>query len=219
MISMAYGSSVAGQWTSFPISAIEGPAAFHELVRYTVEARADHDAGEDVVRGPMLRTLLEERFHLRARQETRQAPAFALTVDKRGAKLKPFDGTCAPWDTPNPEKPTPEKPMCKVHNAGRGWMRNLDYPGITVTTLVQRLSESALGGGDLSGPIVDRTGIEGRFDVHLEYLGGDGMAAGADVTLPRLPEALREQLGLTLEKTTTPREFLVIENIERPSGN
>jgi len=55
--------------------------------------------------------------------------------------------------------------------------------------------------------------------VHLEYLGGDGMASAADVTLPRLPEALREQLGPALEKITVPREFLVIENIERPSGN
>lgn len=219
MISIAYGKSVAGQWTRFPVSAIEGPAWLHEMIHYTVEAKADHDVGEETVKGPMLRALLEERFHLKARQETRQSPAFALTADKQGSKLKPFDGTCTPWDTPHPDTPTPEKPMCKVNTAGRGWVRNLDYRGITLRTLVERLSQSAQIGGDLPAPIIDHTGIEGLFDVHLEYLGGDGMAAGADVTLPRLPEALREQLGLTLEKTTAPQEFLVIENIERPSGN
>jgi uncharacterized protein (TIGR03435 family) len=95
----------------------------------------------------------------------------------------------------------------------------MEYRGITIPTLVQRLSQSAQAGGDLPGPIIDQTGLEGRFDVQLEYLGGDGMAPAADVTVARLPEALRQQLGLTLEKVTSPQEFLVIENIERPSGN
>jgi uncharacterized protein (TIGR03435 family) len=220
MISMAYGTSVAGQWSRFPTSAIEGgPAWLHELVRYTVEAKVDRNAGEDIVRGPMLRALLEERFHLKARVETRQAPAFALTVDRRGSKLKPFDGTCTPWDTATPEKPTPEKPFCKINTRGRGWVRNVDYPGIMVPTLVEQLSESAQIGGDLPGPILNRTGLEGRFDVHLEYEGGAGLSSDTDATLPRLPEALQEQLGLALEKTTAPREFLVIENLERPTAN
>jgi uncharacterized protein (TIGR03435 family) len=216
MIAIAYGKTVAGQWSRFPPSAIEGPAWLHELIHYTVEARADRDVGEDVVKGPMLRALLEERFHLRVRQETRQSPAFALTVDRRGSKLKTFDGTCTPWDTPHPDPPTPQKPLCKVNRAGKAWVRDVDYHGFTLATVVQQLNGYT---GDLGGPIIDRTGIEGLFDVHLVYLGGDGMAAGADVTVPGLPEALREQLGLTLEKITTPQEFLVIENIERPSGN
>ncbi len=216
MISIAYGKTVEGRWSRFPQAAIEGPASLHEMVFYTVEAKTDHDVGEDTIKGPMLRALLEDRFHLKVRQETRQSTAFALTVDKRGSKLKPFDGSCTAGNAPHSDAPGPQKPFCKVTSAGRGWIRNETYPGITVATLVERLNIYA---GDLPGPIIDHTGIQGRFDVHLEYLGGDGMAAGSDVTVPRLPEALREQLGLTLEKTTAPREFLVIENIERPNGN
>ncbi|HVY94455.1 MAG TPA: TIGR03435 family protein [Bryobacteraceae bacterium] len=214
IISIAYGETVAGQWNRFSPSAIEGePAWIHD--RYTIDARTDHDAGENTVKGPMLRSLLEERFHLKARKETRQAPAFSLAVDRHGSKLKPFDGTCTPWDTATPEKPTPEKPLCPTTRSGRGWIRNFDFRGITIATLAAQLSQ----GSDLPGPVLDRTGIEGRFDVHLEYDGRQDAPPDAAVTAPQLPAALEEQLGLTLKKITAPREFLVIENLERPTGN
>ncbi|HVW10199.1 MAG TPA: TIGR03435 family protein [Bryobacteraceae bacterium] len=215
IISIAYGKTIAGQWSRFPSSAIEGePAWIHD--RYTIDARTDHDAGENAVKGPMLRALLEDRFRLRVRRETRQVAAFALTLDRHGSKLKPFDGTCTPWDTANPEKPTAEKPLCTVTRGGRGWIRNFDFRGITIATLVQQLNQNT---GDLPVPVVDRTGIEGRFDVHLEYDGQQNAPPDGAVTAPQLPAALEEQLGLRLEKITAPWEFLVIENLERPTAN
>jgi len=43
-----------------------------------------------IVRGPMLRALLGERFHLKVRRETREGPVYELTAAKGGAKTPPW---------------------------------------------------------------------------------------------------------------------------------
>jgi uncharacterized protein (TIGR03435 family) len=72
----------------------------------------------------------------------------------------------------------------------------------------------------LDRPVLDRTGLTGRFDFSMEFeadppetgfvpkIGGPGLFAG-----------LREQLGLRLQATRGPVDVLAIESIERPSEN
>ena len=55
---------------------------------YAITARASGPASQAVMRGPMLRALLEERFHLKIRWETREGPVYELTVAKGGPKLQ-----------------------------------------------------------------------------------------------------------------------------------
>lgn len=65
----------------------------------------------------------------------------------------------------------------------------------------------------LERTVIDKTGLTGRFDVHLEYapqLDGDG---------PSIFTAVQEQLGLKLESAKGPVETLVIDRVERPSAN
>ena len=85
----------------------------------------------------------------------------------------------------------------------------------------------------LDRPVVDKTGIKARFDFYLEFAedettpklalppGGDPgvpAAAPSDPGAPSIFTAI-QQLGLKLEPAKGPREFLVIDHVERPSEN
>jgi uncharacterized protein (TIGR03435 family) len=75
--------------------------------------------------------------------------------------------------------------------------------------------------------IVDGTGLKGSYDFTLDYYKGgpvgsgvlDGREPAPDPNGPSLEAALREQLGLRLESRKGPVEMLIIEHIEKLSGN
>src|SRR5262249_8244990 len=83
-------------------------------------------------------------------------------------------------------------------------------------------------------PVINRTGIAGIFNFRMQFAGPQsplGPAANstgapsASATLPSDPAgpsiftAIQEQLGLKLESARGPGEFLVIDNVERPTQN
>ncbi len=88
----------------------------------------------------------------------------------------------------------------------------------------------------LDRPIVDKTGIPGKFDIQLEFavdettpgvplllfFGPNGPPPRPLLRMP-LPRpsvfTVVQQLGLKLDPTKSPREFLVIDSIQRPSEN
>jgi len=91
------------------------------------------------------------------------------------------------------------------------------FGGTTIQALVFFI------GAELDGPLEDRTGLTGQFDLMLEFqsavmerLGGLP-AAGDTPTAPALRDAVRDQLGLKIEKTIGPVTFTVIDSIERPT--
>jgi uncharacterized protein (TIGR03435 family) len=63
-------------------------------------------------------------------------------------------------------------------------------------------------------PIVDATGLSGRFDLDLTWT-PDGASGPTDGV--SLFTAIQDQLGLRLEPRTAPQEVLVIESAERPT--
>ena len=90
--------------------------------------------------------------------------------------------------------------------------------------------------GFLDRPIVDKTGLTGSYDIHLEFVRGDGPSgmallngvyspdslagtSGADTSGPSIFTAVREQLGLKLVPDKSPLEVIVVDNAERPSAN
>lgn len=105
-------------------------------------------------------------------------------------------------------------------------------PAAKVEAQGQPLSElTQMLGNQLKKPIVDKTGLTGKYDFVLEYapdmagmgkgpMGpgpGDGGAppAGPEESGPDLVTAMREQLGLRLDSKKLPVDLLVIDKVDR----
>jgi uncharacterized protein (TIGR03435 family) len=76
--------------------------------------------------------------------------------------------------------------------------------------------------GRLGRPVVNETGLAGRFDFTLESEPPASASAEGSVDnsgKPSIFTALQEQLGLKLETRKVPVEMLVVDRIERPTGN
>ena len=164
--------------------------------RYDVTARfTDGTSAQD--QRAMLRNLLEERFALRVRRETRQLPVYVLTrLNDRelGPKLRPAAKNCSP------------RTACE----GRSTGGLSSYTGADWTIVSQQIG-SALG-----ERMIDRTGLSGFFDFELTYTTRGLSVTGGDPGLD-VSGAVRQQLGLKLEPDRAPFEVLVIESIARPT--
>jgi uncharacterized protein (TIGR03435 family) len=100
---------------------------------------------------------------------------------------------------------------------------NYSMGGVALDRLVNQIS------GEVGGPVVDRTGLSGLFDILLEYASQRRQLQAApplnapdltkDVAPPSLRDALQEQLGLELETGKGPLDVLVIDSLDRPSEN
>jgi uncharacterized protein (TIGR03435 family) len=196
----------------------------------------------------MLQTILEDRFKLKLGQESREIPMLVLTLAKDGPKLKPHqEGSCAPVSRfagrglGELRDFMAGKPACGFVNIGFGGApqspprrQTKDVRGLTVEEFIHGLMLGFVQQNET--PVVDKTGITGKFDFRFEYawssreimefvqgtsrgFPGQGRPESDFDTGPTIYEALEEQLGLKLEKTKGPWPHLVIEHVERPSPN
>jgi uncharacterized protein (TIGR03435 family) len=144
---------------------IEGGPAWISSERYTINAKAEGNASPEMMRGPMIQALLEERFMLKTHRETREIPIYELTVAKSGLKLqRAEEGSCTPWDPTNPTRRLDlgQKPYCG--QAGfriNGPNLSVEMRSVTLDDFSKWLSLDRL--------VFDKTGITGRFDFRLEY--------------------------------------------------
>jgi len=143
----------------------------------------------------MLQALLAERFQLKLHKESKEMPIYALVVGKSGAKLKPLNGSHAPFA-----------------RTGRGLA--VLYTS-TMWGLAGFLTNSA------GRMVVDETGLTGEYDIGLEFMPErlNGAPPPDGDSGPTIFAAVQEQLGLKLEARKGPVEIIVIESAERPSGN
>jgi uncharacterized protein (TIGR03435 family) len=154
----------------------------------------------------MLRSLLADRFKLTFHREQKEFSIYELEVAKGGPKLKP---STAPPDDP-PQLISTVYPQRMVLPARNVTMSDL-------TSLMQRAM--------LDRPVVDKTGLTGKYDFDLEWapdetqFGGEVPTAPTDAPSPPLFTAIQQQLGLRLEATRGPIEALVVDTAERPSAN
>ncbi len=170
-----------------------------------------------MMRGPMMQALLEDRFQLKTHRETREVSGYLMTVAKGGLKVKPTaEGSCIsvdPTDFSQSGKPDPSgKPFClNPANPRHGSFEVFDIHGIALAAFASLLHPEGL-------PVIDQTGVTGRFDIHLEWESGTPNTA---ILLPHTSAimAAREQLGLRLEPGKGPHEVLAIDRVEKPSGN
>jgi bla regulator protein BlaR1 len=219
-----------GRWIGPPIEG--GPAWIHSD-QYRINAKASGTPGREVISGPMLQALLEDRFGLRIHRETSEVPVYALTVAKTGAKLPPFkEGSCVHFpqlqagETPPTLKPG-QMPCMNVIGLRSGPNMGLKAEGENLEEFSKLLSLA------LDRPVIDKTGITGTFNIHLEFAVDEStpkFLPGADAQMqpaqpsndpagPSIFTAMQQELGLKLDAAKGPREFIVIDQVERPSGN
>jgi uncharacterized protein (TIGR03435 family) len=203
--------------------------------RFDLDARmATAPAGGPDAVFPLLQPLLADRFHLRAHMETRELPAYVLVVtqrDRPGAQIRPTAADCTRATTLTQEEIRA--------NAREGWPPcGMAY---TVSYVVSRgagnelaqtrIRRSGTTMGDfaaslqegLDRPVVDGTGLEGRFDVEYTHSPQPPTAAAPDSPFgpppPMLFVALEEQLGMKLESRRAQVPVLVIDAVERATAN
>lgn len=155
----------------------------------------------------MLRSLVVDRFQLQFHRERKEFSIYALEPTKGGPKLKESAAGADEAPTVGPGVVYPQRIVLPSRNATMG-----DFVSLLQRAILDR-------------PVVDETGLAGRYDFDLEWapdetqFGGDVPAASAGTPSPPLFLAIQEQLGLKLTATRGPVEALVVDKAERPSSN
>jgi uncharacterized protein (TIGR03435 family) len=181
---------IVGSFHAGPGQIVGGPS-WIDSDRFHIEAKAAEPVNDDAVLDAMMKALLQERFRLTLHRETRNLQALVLEAAKNGPKLEKAPGGEAVTDSSH----------------GRLTLRNTTMDG-----LAERLAR-------VTGlPAVNRTGIEGVFNMNLVWTpeGEDPKGPGSP---PSLFTAIQEQLGLHLQSQKAPVEVWVIDHAEKPSDN
>jgi uncharacterized protein (TIGR03435 family) len=176
--------------------------------RFDIEAKDSRPHSPDELRR-MLQRLLDERFHLKVRRDTRQETVVALNVDKGGAKLPRHDAK----DTDYPPIAT------RLSPGGDGtFCMMLKGSNINIEDLSLSLSRI------LDRNVIDQTALSGRYDVDLRYapdvppkMNGAPVALSADCR--DIYVAVANQLGLQLKSTKGPVPYVSIDKVEKPTAN
>lgn len=143
----------------------------------------------------MMQALLADRFKLAVHRETREQPVYDLVVAKGGSKLK--SSSAARFNVKT--------------RAGR-----LEFQHVSMAIFAPYLFFPAgFFQNAVDRPVIDKTGLEGFYDLTLEWAPDHG----ADASGPSVFTALEEQAGLRLEPRKSPVEFVVIDHVEKPGEN
>jgi len=176
--------------------------------RYDIEANPDQPGTPNTEQMRiMVRKLLADRFKLTFHHEKRDLAAYVLTVGKTGQKLTPT----------------------QVKGVDSGFFYAQGIGGLTLHLVNGTMKDFAdfLQMIVLDKPVVNRTGIPGRFDNNVTFTPDDSQFNGhppkvkaSDVTeAPNLFDAIQQQLGLKLTAEKTAVDVIVIDHVEKPSPN
>ena len=223
MIQVAYNRYSGGHLNSYGVIPIGGGPDWIHSERFEIDAKSDGQPSIQMMQGPMMQAILEDRFQLKIHRETRQGPVYELVSGKGSPKLKPLqDGSCTPAFVGR---------TLPALSSGQHYCRNMvsprsvEFEGGTLSMFAGLLNLI------LDRPVIDKTGIMNYFEIHLRFSPDDLAAprpatadpgAPADGAAPDAPgifQAIQEQLSLKLVPAKGPVDMLVIDHIERPSEN
>jgi uncharacterized protein (TIGR03435 family) len=153
----------------------------------------------------MILTMLEERFHLVIRRETKEMPAYALVAETETPVLKVpdqypggADGFKTFWE---------RQPSGRVVKEIYAWWGK----DVSMADLVAALP------GEVERPVIDRTGLKGPFNFYVLFSAVNGLSFGKPG--PSIFDALKKQVGLRLDNDKTNVESWVIESADKPTEN
>lgn len=187
-------------WVSSKQFDIEGKA---DDATFNRMATANREQRNHILR-QMFQQLLADRFKLAVHWETRVLPVYALAVANGGPKLT------------------------KSKDASGGTRTSLiggrlTAQGVTMGSLAQTLTQ--ILARELDRVVIDKTAIDGRYDLALTWSPENGATDMADTSNDASPPgssiftALKEQLGLKIESEKAPVDVLVIDHAEQPVEN
>ena len=187
---------------------IIGAPAWVNTDKYDFDAQPDGEgAPSDRQWKGMLQKLLAERYKLTFHHDKRELSVYVLAIAKGGPKLTKSEGD------PNglPGLFFRELGALNVRNANMA-----DFASLMQNAVLDR-------------PVVDQTGLSGRFDFTLNWTPDDSQFGGMGAKIPpstdnskappALYTAIQEQIGLRLDATKAPADVLVIDHVEKPSEN
>jgi len=188
---------------------------------FQIEAKAEaiSTATKDQLR-VMLQKLLEERFKLRIRRDSKEAPGYALAVSPNGPKLQQTSGDAELYLEQNGRR--------NQFNLMRGGQISIKGRA-TIQAFANYLSVAPV---IALNHVADKTGLPGMYEFSLTLnmvapefqargtRGGGDSAGGLRVEWdPSISKAIEEQLGLSLVSQRVFEEVIVIEHAEKPSDN
>jgi uncharacterized protein (TIGR03435 family) len=199
MMSFAYGVHA---------KQVIGAPSWAETAKFDIDAQPDGEgAPSDMQWKGMLQKLIVERFKLTFHRDKKELSVYVLSVAKTGQKLTKSEGD------PN------GLPGLFFHGLGDLHVTNAnmaDFAGLMQEAVLDR-------------PVLDQTGLNGRFDFTLKWTPDDSQFSGMGAKIPPptdsatappgLYTAIQEQIGLKLDATKAPAEVLVIDHVEKPSEN
>lgn len=145
----------------------------------------------------MTQALLAQRFKLVFHKETKEMPAYVVTVAKGGHKLKQSDG----------------EGVMELKPAGNKEAANFTH--VTLAQLAEMVSSP------LQAVVVDQTGLKGYWDFTLDMSSFTlGQPTGMEDAIGMIIQAANEQLGIKIEQKKVPAEVLIVDHAERvPTEN
>jgi len=174
----------------------------------------------------MLQSLVAERFHLVLHHATKEFQGYELAAGKNGPKLKESEGSGADRQEPAAPPKTDSDGFPQLDGPGLVMMEGLKGRAVVsfvtaksqpVSAFVEMLSR------EFRMPILDRTGLDGKFDFRLEFAPQAPGALAPDTTGeagPNLLTAVQQQLGLRLNSRKIPLDVLVIDRADKvPTEN
>jgi uncharacterized protein (TIGR03435 family) len=167
--------------------------------RWTIDSIADIPGRPSLPQiRSMYRKLLIERFGLQVESTTREIPVYAIVTTNQ-----PFRATKSAANTSLPD----------ATGDGNNGAHDSRYSNISMEEFASELSYFE------DRPVVNHTGLEGRYDFRLRWSSADAPAAMEADAPPVLFTAIQEQLGLKVEATRSTAPVYVIHHVDRPSAN
>jgi uncharacterized protein (TIGR03435 family) len=189
---------------------------------FVIEAKGDSEADAKVgaltkeqqwaEQQHMFRALLEERFKLKTHWETKAGNVYSLVVAKGGPKLG-AEGSMPP--SADELKIFGDRPVPALDQRNDGQGYDFIAHGCSMGQWVGMLAKQ------FGRPVIDKTGLTGKYDFVLKYRGRwdqDREADDLDPT-PPMDRALEEELGLKVQAAKGPVKMLIIDHIDKPSEN
>jgi len=200
MIAMAYGEF---QRPFIPSQIVGAPGWLQEehydiVAKTTAEVATLPPLEQFRTIPALLQSLLEDRFKLKVHRETRTLPIYVLTFARKDRTLGP--------------KITKSSLDCLKQSQDMAKCGFNGVPGHLVAGWIEISQLVNLIATTTEHIVVDRTGLEGRFDLELEW-SPDQTATDK----PSIFAAVQEQLGLKLESDRGPVTVVVVDHVERPT--